>query len=378
MPRGATKKAPRERASLKRASLPVHGGRNDRRGAKNGQEKSPQSSSHDGKLDKFTQGELRAHIIAISNLGAVAKFVLDRKPEIIPEVQAFTKQYPELLHFIQHGSCTEVIPQDIIPLFTDEWDDEEQVEPAAAETAINELDVAKPGANEPSADEGSTLTPGPQEDLCSPIQAQTSGAQSVPEKMVKETELDGLPEPPPDGSIQPWSPSAWMPYVQHPPYGPSWLPVADPMSMAAANTMSSGYNAQMFSAPFFFPSGTVADYGFSPGTVPTGPLHSFQQPHHGQAIPQPGERLPSPNTCTPSTSRSDQSTESENTTLSQSIKSGTAPPPDVEGFVPTESGLQGPVDTSLCQPWPGQARDITLSTSDDFPAMFNDLPSIIC
>ncbi|KAL4936469.1 hypothetical protein BDV06DRAFT_204952 [Aspergillus oleicola] len=199
--------------------------------------------------------------------------------------------------------------------------------------------------------------------------------------MVKETELDGLPEPPPDGSTQPWSPSAWMPYVQHPPYGPSWLPVPDQMSMAAANAMPSGYNAQMFSAPFFFPSGNVADYGFSPGAVPTGPLHSFQQPHHGQVIPQPGARLPSPNRYTPSTSRSGPSTESENTMLSQSIKSGAAPPPDVEGFVPTESGSQVPVDTSLCQPWPGQARDITLSTSiesDDFPAMFNDLPSIIC
>jgi hypothetical protein len=220
--------------------------------------------------------------------------------------------------------------------------------------------------------------------LSPPIQEQTSGGQSIPVKMIRGAGLDGLPEPLPDAAAPPGSPSAWMSYAQHPLYAPSWLPMPDQMSMAAANTMSNSNNAQVFSNSFFFPSGSAAEYGFPPGTAPLGPLHTFQQPHHGQAITQSGARLPSftgyiPTTLRFAPSTEQPSTEQVNPTLSQSIQSEMGSRPDVEGLVSTQSGSQMPMEMNLCQPLSGQGRDVTLwpsSESDDY--MMNELPGIIC
>ncbi|KAL4756095.1 uncharacterized protein BDW70DRAFT_24484 [Aspergillus foveolatus] len=211
------------------------------------------------------------------------------------------------------------------------------------------------------------------------IQEQIPSGRSIPVKMIKGAGLDGLPEPLPDAAAPPGSSSAWMSYAQHPSYVPSWLPIPDSMPMA--NTMPNGSNAQMFSTPFFFPSGSAVEYGFPPGTAPLGPLHAFQQPHNGQAIPQSGARLPSFTGYIPSTSRSGPSTEQVNPALSQSIQSGTGSRPDVEGLVPTQSGSQMPMEMNFCQPFSGQVRDVTLwpgSESDDYMTMMNELPGIIC
>ncbi|KAL4862082.1 hypothetical protein BDV12DRAFT_203390 [Aspergillus spectabilis] len=381
MPKDGATRAQQKRVS-RRASLNAH---RDRTGSGDRRE-TLRSGACDEKCDEPAQGELRKHIVTIWNLGAIARFVLRRKPEIIPEIESFTQQYPELLQFIQNGSGTEVIPQDDIPLFT-EWDDEHTQSfqgpgPVEGDSQLGQTSPA-PTMHEVGQSKESESAPAdstahqPKNNLSPPIQEQMSCGQLMQEAIVKDDGLGALPEPLPDGAAPPGSPSAWMPYVQPPSYVPPWPPMPDQISVGAANPMPHGNNTPMFSVPLSFPNGSAAEYGgFPPGVVPLGHPHVFQHLQHGLGVPQQGSRFHPYASYPPSISRAGPNMQQGNvggSAQSQSAHPGITLRSALDGLAIPQSGSQMSMEMNSNPPWSGQARDVTLTTGDETDVYLNML-----
>ncbi|KAL2783700.1 hypothetical protein BJX66DRAFT_116428 [Aspergillus keveii] len=295
MPKDGASRAQQKKVS-KRASLTVPRGRTDSGNAHNRRETHRPGTS-DEESDEIPQGELKEHIISILNLRATAKFVLGRKPEIISQVESFTRQYPELPLFIQNGSHAKFLAQDSLPLFT-EWDEDEsarfaqesQPAPIGGDGRYSPTSLP-PTVNEAGQSTKTDLAPAdtttqPKNNLIPATLDRVSSGQLTHEAIVKDARSDALPETLANGATQPGSPSVWMSYAQNPSYAGPWPSMADQNSVGAANAMPQENKTPILSAPFSIPSGSTADFGsFPPGAVPPGPGQFFQH-LHGLGAPQ--------------------------------------------------------------------------------------------
>jgi hypothetical protein len=315
--------------------------------------------------------------------------VLGRNPEIISQVESFTRQYPELPLFIQNGSHTKVLAQDSLPLFT-EWDEDEsarfaqesQPAPIGGDGRYSPTSLP-PTVNEAGQSTKTDLAPAdtttqPKNNLIPATLDRVSSGQLTHEAIVKDARSDALPETLANGATQPGSPSVWMSYAQNPSYAGPWPSMADQNSVGAANAMPQENKTPILSAPFSIPSGSTADFGsFPPGAVPPGPGQFFQH-LHGLGAPQYDPRFYPYAAYPPFISRAGPNLQQGNVSGTQMVPPATTFRSALDGFAIPQSGS---MDMSSDPSWSGQARDITLMTgdeTDDYLNILNDLPEALC